>query len=686
MPLRNPYSIGSFKFPKPQLFELRPGGLTAVGPLWSWLSVYPIKHSESILMNNLNHILFGCLCSDVGCTPRTIMSPELLGSLKNEMLAAAERGDENLRLFGEKLKDHFVFEQTWDLSEPICFRDAYQILSFTLKVRQDYNDTQEKQFVEKFLDCEKETKGWKPPQFFEKNYDVFRLACCIGRRLCSTLDLSPTNVGKRVRHGPGATYTRVIGSDKNWFRTSFRCLDRCYGSDFHYANSLRLIDCFNYSFGGLSPQRSKETIGCLDMKPEDHISASLTLVPKDYRGPRGVFINPHEALFVQLGQMEAMHDWISTSGYSSAIRPHTQEHSKEWSHVGSTAKWFATLDLKDASDRVPLSLVRYLFGKENFFYLASTRPVFVDLPHNGGTKKHKLSMFAPMGSATCFPVLGLVCATVTCAAILKQDGITHPRQLSDELIAQAMRKERVTGDDIAVHAPYYQSVVAALEVCNLKVNIGKSFVSGFFRESCGCDAFKGVDVTPVRQRLPLESSDVDHFAKSVALHNQLFNRGCSRAASFVRFVIEKRYGAIPLTTNCSIMPNALMADGRSVVRFNLLNCKPRWSDLEHCVLVRSYGISEVKFPESLDRRCDLNVALFPNSEHESSSDGLPFFEETFAQEGSRLTNDFFNEVFEELGWTMTSTRRKFAPVWVKCEALTGLACAELSLRALGCSR
>jgi hypothetical protein len=50
---------------------------------------------------------------------------------------------------------------------------------------------------------------------------------------------------------------------------------------------------------------------------------------------------------------------------------------------------------------------------------------------------------------------------------------------------------------------WYRCVTDALSSVGLVVNHDKSFVHGHFRESCGMDAFRGVQVTPIRFRKPL---------------------------------------------------------------------------------------------------------------------------------------------------------------------------------------
>jgi len=74
------------------------------------------------------------------------------------------------------------------------------------------------------------------------------------------------------------------------------------------------------------------------------------------------------------------------------------------------------------------------------------------------------------------------------------------RQLTRRDILSLRGEVRVYGDDLIVPVDYVRSVIDVLELLGFKVNTGKSFWNGKFRESCGGDYYDGEDVTPVRVR------------------------------------------------------------------------------------------------------------------------------------------------------------------------------------------
>ena len=99
----------------------------------------------------------------------------------------------------------------------------------------------------------------------------------------------------------------------------------------------------------------------------------------------------------------------------------------------------------------------------------------------------KAQKFAPMGSGVCFPVMGLVHWALITALVFNS---TMPK--AHELSTQVY----VYGDDIIVPSECAQLVYKYLPRFGMKINKDKSFVASHFRESCGCHAYKGFDITP----------------------------------------------------------------------------------------------------------------------------------------------------------------------------------------------
>jgi len=148
----------------------------------------------------------------------------------------------------------------------------------------------------------------------------------------------------------------------------------------------------------------------------------------------------------------------------------------------------------------------------------------------------RISKFASMGSALCFPIEAMVFLTIVFLGI--QKALNRPLVSSD--LNKFRRSVRVYGDDIIVPSTYAPSVVERLEAFGLKVNLAKSFWTGKFRESCGGEYFDGVPVKPVRltNLPPNHRQQAREFASFVSQRNQLYEHGCWETVKYIDNLIE----------------------------------------------------------------------------------------------------------------------------------------------------
>jgi len=91
------------------------------------------------------------------------------------------------------------------------------------------------------------------------------------------------------------------------------------------------------------------------------------------------------------------------------------------------------------------------------------------------------------------------------------------------------------------------AISTKLKAFAFKVNAHKSFWNGKFRESCGMDAFDGVDVTPVyiRRKLPADRADSHGVASLVSLANQFYLKGLWGTCKMLRLEAERLLGELP---------------------------------------------------------------------------------------------------------------------------------------------
>jgi hypothetical protein len=309
-------------------------------------------------------------------------------------------------------------------------------------------------------------------------------------------------------HGPGSVSGKETGSDKyNWT-----------------ALNRELVDVFGYETFVASYTHLSEAWKELVALPELPLSARILLVPKDSRGPRIISCEPKEHQWVQQGLMRRMVEWIERHPLTrNCVHFTDQSINASLALQASKDGSLATLDLSEASDRVGADLVRAIFPKEMVTAMFACRSAVTVLPDGSSVTLNK---FAPMGSGLCFPVLA--CVIYVC---LRSVGIYDCH---------------VYGDDVIVSRSNATKAIAALQAVGLKVNLQKSCYSdSLFRESCGCDAFAGADVTPIRIRKRWSSrKHPDTYCAWISYTNSLYFRGYTTAASRLAAALVRIYGPI----------------------------------------------------------------------------------------------------------------------------------------------
>jgi len=339
---------------------------------------------------------------------------------------------------------------------------------------------------------------------------VVREAKILLQRLFSNFD--PYDIDPR--HGPGAVATKQkLWAKYSWTNVS-QNITEVYPLDAYYYASLgHICDRFD---------RFK-SVECRDLP------ARVILVPKDSRGPRLISCEPVDYQWIQQGLGRAIVRWTEDHWLTKHNVFFTDQlPNRLGALIGSASGRYATLDLNEASDRVTVSLVRLLFPSHIFRCLMACRSSSTQLP-NG--KVLKLQKFAPMGSALCFPVLALcVWSLLTAAA---SDTSTQEGTL-------------VYGDDVIVPTEFTGDAINVLESFGLKVNHDKSCTAGFFRESCGMDAYKGYNVTPVRIKTVWTSTpSSDCYESWIAYANSFYRLQCFNTYELIVARLLKIYGEIP---------------------------------------------------------------------------------------------------------------------------------------------
>lgn len=319
------------------------------------------------------------------------------------------------------------------------------------------------------------------------------------------------------KHGPGAVATGEVGEEKWAFKR-------------HYASAHHVYPWYEYFVPCLRVWSSDPSYALTWYKSLERLpfpEARMIAVPKDSRGPRLISEEPLEIQYLQQGLLNRLVPFCERE--SRATRGFVNFTNQEINgdlalQASKTGEW-ATIDLADASDRVSDYLVYLLFPGSIYRHLHALRSHYTILPTG---KKVRLNMFAPMGSAICFPIQALTFWALCKGAIHKSAATGDSRVY-------------VYGDDIIVPNDKYSVVCEGLEAVGLRVNHSKSYHTGFFRESCGVEAWKGHIVTPLRLKHlpPSRRNDVKGLSNWIAIHNGLLSRSYNLTSARLRTAVEQ---------------------------------------------------------------------------------------------------------------------------------------------------
>lgn len=337
----------------------------------------------------------------------------------------------------------------------------------------------------------------------------------------------------RPKHGPGA----VAGGERHNQKWIWTDLFLSVHAEFPYWDFLFPVRSAIGDGSGRSRalQLAANAGAYHSLRRVEEPTARLLMVPKDSRGPRIISCEPKELMYLQQGVALPLMDYIESHEYTRGhVNFERQDINASLALESSLSSAKDTIDLSDASDRVSSKLVHLLFPERVSRKWLALRSTATLLPDG---RELKLSKFAPMGSALCFPVESLTFWAIAVGFIWYKT--------QDQLVAR--QAVHVYGDDIIIDSEYTRLVIEALESVDLVVNKSKSFLGEHpFRESCGIEAWKGHDVTPLRVKKlpPRRPSDGDGLSAWVkyAENNQ---HVMPRRSGYMLSLVEKMIGPIP---------------------------------------------------------------------------------------------------------------------------------------------
>ena len=339
------------------------------------------------------------------------------------------------------------------------------------------------------------------------------------------------------RHGPGATAEHISGNGKYaWLKWHDRL--EPYFPLIGTAYPMGISDHL-------------EELEKLTIVPEtDELPVRVISVPKTLKSPRIIAIEPSCMQYTQQGIRSLLYETIESHWMTAGhVNFRDQSVNQSLAISSSNTGRLATIDLSDASDRVPHDLAMEMFRSNPDLQGAidACRSTRAKLPD--GTVIGPLRKFASMGSALCFPIEAMYFYTICVVALLESNCLP----VTSENVFNVSRDVYVYGDDILVPTTNAVTVLDYLQKYNCKVNVNKTFCSGNFRESCGIDAYRGYEVTPtyLRHLRPKNRQQATNLSSWVATANLFYKKGYWSTSSFMFKCIEAILGPLPYVSDKS---------------------------------------------------------------------------------------------------------------------------------------
>lgn len=325
------------------------------------------------------------------------------------------------------------------------------------------------------------------------------------RKIASVLGSAPAIAELKLRFGPGATVSikRNESNPTAKMAAGFECSSDALASGL-LPELLRELPHWTHA---LDSVWSVDEEGWLVETVPVRISAgNLAFVPKNASTFRSIVVEPCLNGLAQSG----IGDLIAKKLRSVGVDIKDQTLNQELALLGSLYGDLATIDLSSASDTIARELVRFLLPDDWYRLLCAFRTSEVKYKR----ETIALEKFSSMGNGFTFPLETLIFWALVRSAV--PDGIVS-----------------TYGDDIICPSQYYDEVEKVLWHAGFILNRTKSYASGPFRESCGCDYYHGINVRPFYQK------DLVSGRSLFVLHNWYTRRDDKQRADLVRALIPR---------------------------------------------------------------------------------------------------------------------------------------------------
>lgn len=360
---------------------------------------------------------------------------------------------------------------------------ATQLMGSIFKKFEDPNPVADAKAISKFLSVNETAKTWELdaelPSWDEELVGNFKR--CLDDFLHPSGDLLVPSFDSLFHKGDLGAGANLLGGGGDFYTKMF--------SSPLTVSTLDLYRTYKRSIANLPIWLDAEHSRINSQGGPKIVQGNRTqCVPKNVDISRTICIEPTLNMWYQLGMGNLIRDRLrQVFGLDLSNQA---EKNREMARLGSMDESddsFVTIDLESASDSISLGMIRATFPKWLVDILMLLRSDITTLPDGS---RVELGMVSTMGNGFTFPLQTLIFSSVV-AACYEQAGIPRKR------VTDPRPNWSVFGDDIIVVRKVYGRVVRLLTILGFKVNADKSFYEGPFRESCGCDYFKGHNVRPV---------------------------------------------------------------------------------------------------------------------------------------------------------------------------------------------
>jgi hypothetical protein len=490
-------------------------------------------------------------------------------------------------------------KNTQNLDFTTIVESVRQICCTFKKVKMACTPERDQAAVENFVAIEKSFSAFELPR--EEIARFSSVSSVLWDNLISSLSIDMC----LPRHGPGATAEGIHGNSKYTWQYWYDRLEP-YFPIIDNGYSISAVDSVEFDLLTIVPE-------------QDELPVKVTLVPKTLKGPRVIAIEPCCMQYIQQGIRGVLYDAIESYWYTSGhVNFRDQSINQSLAINASIDGQLATVDLSEASDRVPLDLALIMFDSNPDFRDAiracrSTKALLPD-----GTVIGPLRKFASMGSALCFPIEAMYFYTLCVDALLRiRELPVTPRN-----VYSVTRSVYVYGDDIIIPSTYATVVLDHMQKYNCKVNTSKTFWTGKFRESCGVEAYDGYVVTPVylRAQPPENMHHSSELLSWSASANLFYKKGYWRTAQFLHSHVEKIVRYYPYVSE----------DSPAMGRISFLGYRSaeRWNDQYQSFEVKGWVPTPVYRTDELEGYGALQKSLLSLESSDSSKRAENSFEQS----------------------------------------------------------